>query len=60
MKTVHCPIDTSVNFTQAKKLIREINPGCIAIPGTESSDFTAYVCKHEWWQEENCLQIPFW
>lgn len=32
MKTVHCPIDTSVNFTQAKKLIREINPGCIAIP----------------------------
>ena len=35
MKTVHCPIDTSVNFSQAKKLIREINPGCIAIPGRD-------------------------
>jgi integrator complex subunit 9 len=32
MKSVHCPIDTSVNFSQAKKLIREIQPGCIATP----------------------------
>lgn len=32
MKTVHCPIDTSLNFNQAKKLIRDLKPGMIAIP----------------------------
>eukprot|EP00095_Tigriopus_kingsejongensis_P004426 maker-scaffold731_size105367-snap-gene-0.13 protein:Tk04426 transcript:maker-scaffold731_size105367-snap-gene-0.13-mRNA-1 annotation:"integrator complex subunit 9" len=32
MKAVHCPIDTSVNFGQAKKLIRELKPGCLVVP----------------------------
>jgi integrator complex subunit 9 len=32
MKVAHCPIDTSLNFTQAKKLIKDLRPGCIAMP----------------------------
>ena len=32
MKAVYCPIDTSLNFNQAKKLIRDLKPGVIAIP----------------------------
>jgi len=32
MKTVHCPIDTSLNFVQAKKLIKDLKPASIAIP----------------------------
>ena len=32
MKAVHCPIDTSLNFNQAKKLIRDLRPGMIAVP----------------------------
>lgn len=32
MKVVHCPIDTSLNFTQATKLIRELKPGTLVIP----------------------------
>ena len=32
MKVVHCPIDTSLNFTQAKKLLKELKPGCLLIP----------------------------
>ena len=32
MKTVHCPIDTSLNFNQAKKLIKDLRPASIAIP----------------------------
>lgn len=32
MKTVNCPIDTSLNFNQAKKLIKDLKPASIAIP----------------------------
>lgn len=32
MKVVHCPIDTSLNFTQANKLIKELKPGTLVIP----------------------------
>ena len=32
MRTVHCPIDTSLNFSQAKKLVRDLKPGMIATP----------------------------
>ncbi|XP_063226074.1 integrator complex subunit 9 [Bacillus rossius redtenbacheri] len=32
IKTVHCPIDTSLNFTQANKLIRELKPGTLVLP----------------------------
>ena len=32
MKVVHCPIDTSLNFTQAKKLIRDAKPARLVIP----------------------------
>ena len=32
MKVVHCPIDTSLNFTQARKLLREARPGTLVIP----------------------------
>ena len=32
MKVVHCPIDTSLNFTQAKKLVKEARPGCLILP----------------------------
>ncbi len=32
MKSVHCPIDTSVTAAQAKKLIRDLQPACIAMP----------------------------
>lgn len=32
MKAVNCPIDTSLNFNQAKKLIRDLKPGMIAVP----------------------------
>ena len=36
MKVVHCPIDTSLNFTQAKKLIRDTRPASLVIPHTYS------------------------
>ncbi|PSN51028.1 Integrator complex subunit 9 [Blattella germanica] len=32
MKAVHCPIDTSLNFTQANKLIRDLKPGTLVLP----------------------------
>nr|CAD7204164.1 unnamed protein product [Timema douglasi] len=32
MKVVHCPIDTSLNFTQANKLIRDLKPGTLVLP----------------------------
>lgn len=32
MKAVHCPIDTSLNFTQANKLIRDLKPGTLILP----------------------------
>jgi integrator complex subunit 9 len=33
MKAMYCPIDTSLNFTQANKLIRELKPQHLVIPG---------------------------
>ena len=32
MRAVNCPIDTSLNFSQAKKLVRDLKPGFIAVP----------------------------
>lgn len=32
MKTVYCPIETSLNFQQANKLIKELKPGLLVIP----------------------------
>ena len=37
MKAVHCPIDTSLSFAQAKKLVRDLKPGCIAVPEVYAS-----------------------
>ena len=37
MRAVHCPIDTSLNFSQAKKLIRDLKPGMIAMPKSYAS-----------------------
>ena len=36
MKVVHCPIDTSLNFTQARKMIREARPSSLVIPNIYS------------------------
>lgn len=32
MRAVNCPIDTSLNFIQAKKLVRDLRPSMIATP----------------------------
>jgi integrator complex subunit 9 len=32
MKTVNCPIDTSLNFTQARKLLRDLRPKLVVAP----------------------------
>lgn len=32
MKVAHCAIDTSLNFTQANKLIRDLKPSTLVIP----------------------------
>jgi len=32
MKVVHCPIDTSLNFNQAGKLIRDLKPSTLVVP----------------------------
>uniref|UniRef100_A0A182IP84 Uncharacterized protein n=1 Tax=Anopheles atroparvus TaxID=41427 RepID=A0A182IP84_ANOAO len=32
IKTVYCPIETSLNFQQANKLIKELKPGVLVIP----------------------------
>jgi len=32
MKVVHCPIDTSLSFTQANKLIRDLKPAHLLVP----------------------------
>merc|ERR1719219_373714 len=37
MRAVHCPIDTSLNFSQAKKLVRDLKPGFIAVPKSYTS-----------------------
>lgn len=34
MKAVHCPIDTSLNFTQANKLVKELRPASLAVSAT--------------------------
>lgn len=37
MKFVHCPIDTSLNYAQANKLLREIKPAKIVLPDSYPS-----------------------
>lgn len=32
MKTIYCPIETSLNFQQANKLLKDLKPGNIVIP----------------------------
>lgn len=32
MKVFHCPIDTSLNFSQANKLIKELKPQALVAP----------------------------
>ncbi|CAL4069691.1 unnamed protein product, partial [Meganyctiphanes norvegica] len=32
MRPVYCPIDTSLNFTQARKLVSELRPGKLVVP----------------------------
>lgn len=32
MKAIYCPIETSLNFQQANKLLKELKPGVIVIP----------------------------
>lgn len=32
IKAIYCPIETSLNFQQANKLIKELKPGVIVIP----------------------------
>lgn len=34
MKAMHCPIDTSLNFTQGNKLVRDLKPTTLVIPET--------------------------
>lgn len=42
MKAVHCPIDTSLNFTQANKLIRDLKPNNLVLPESYTQPPTAY------------------
>lgn len=32
MKTIYCPIETSLNFQQANKLLKELKPEVIVVP----------------------------
>lgn len=32
MKAYHCPIDTSLNFSQANKLIKDLRPQALVAP----------------------------
>lgn len=32
MKAIYCPIETSLNFQQANKLLKDLKPGNIVIP----------------------------
>lgn len=32
MKVAHCAIDTSLNFTQANKLIKDLKPTTLVVP----------------------------
>lgn len=32
MKAIYCPIETSLNFQQANKLLKELKPGVVVIP----------------------------
>lgn len=32
MKAMHCPIDTSMNFTQANKMIKDLKPSVLILP----------------------------
>lgn len=34
MKIAHCAIDTSLNFTQANKLIKDLKPTTLVVPET--------------------------
>ncbi|KAF6213099.1 hypothetical protein GE061_010814 [Apolygus lucorum] len=47
MKAVHCPIDTSLNFTQANKLIRELKPSTLVVPQAYTQPPPAHVHRSE-------------
>ncbi|XP_014246665.1 integrator complex subunit 9 [Cimex lectularius] len=47
MKAVHCPIDTSLNFTQANKLIRELKPGTLVVPQAYTQPPPAHAHRSE-------------
>lgn len=41
MKVAHCAIDTSLNFTQANKLIKDLKPTTLVVPETYTQPPTA-------------------
>lgn len=52
MKVAHCAIDTSLNFTQANKLIKELKPStlvvpeCYTLPPTSAPNLTELVIEN--------------
>lgn len=47
MKAAHCTIDTSLNFTQANKLIKDLKPAALVVPECyiKVSFFVPYVTQ---------------
>ena len=43
MQAVHYPIDTSLNFNQDKKVIRDMKLARLAIPHTEQGNTQSYL-----------------
>lgn len=44
---MHCPIDTSMNFTQANKMIKDLKPAVLILPERYAIPPTGFGHKNE-------------
>jgi len=54
MKAMHCPIDTSMNFTQANKMIKDLKPAVLILPASYTTPPTGFGHKNEFVIDQVC------
>lgn len=54
MKAMHCPIDTSMNFTQANKMIKDLKPAVLILPERYAIPPTGFGHKNEFVIDQVC------
>lgn len=50
---MHCPIDTSMNFTQANKMIKDLKPAVLILPERYAAP-TGFGLKNEFFIDQVC------